>query len=480
MAQTSYSLLFVVTFGRHLSNRMKALVFFLAFPFAQIVPIFTLLESLRMPVLVRLLNRCGLRPSEYVEPASSQSDSLWTLLQRKYHAHAGFLLEALVEAIPQCSLQLAALVFGTLHDGAPGITPIAVWSIFMSLAVICSKGWLVAYSLHRPSFAFNCLCVAADVTCLFASIAWLTLQLAAGQTSAAASAAWLWCWLLASGVVIGVVGGFAATLFSISDDHLKARHPVHTGYTVSSILFELYIVRLLCWILSVLPCIVLLATVHLALLPTVAFKSLSSEHARHHTFFTALFNFVSEGVVASESAGIEVNAVSRGSEVNEAGRSAGELRHAEQEGGGCANSGGGRREKMSTSDNVGVGGLDGRKLKGSKEKVLHLQDMTSEAKDLEANRSRLKDRLRIANSIIEHAHADKDNLLSRLGALGAWPSEAARRAAVDEWARTLGGLAPPVEQCLHNPTESALTVQRGPPIADTSGDKTSNGLVVRW
>jgi hypothetical protein len=38
------------------------------------------------------------------------------------------------------------------------------------------KGWLAAYSLHRPSFVFNCIAVAADATGVFASAAWVALH----------------------------------------------------------------------------------------------------------------------------------------------------------------------------------------------------------------------------------------------------------------------------------------------------------------
>ena len=49
---------------------------------------------------------------------------------------------------------------------------IDVISILLSLTVICSKGWLAAYSLHRPTFVFNSIAIAADVACLFAAAAW--------------------------------------------------------------------------------------------------------------------------------------------------------------------------------------------------------------------------------------------------------------------------------------------------------------------
>ena len=46
-------------------------------------------------------------------------------------------------------------------------------SILLSIGVIASKSWVVAYSSHAPTMAFNALCIVADVLSLFASIAWL-------------------------------------------------------------------------------------------------------------------------------------------------------------------------------------------------------------------------------------------------------------------------------------------------------------------
>merc|ERR1719326_1197724 len=115
------------------------------------------------------MRSAGLRPTERAQAASADTDSLWVLLQRKYHAHAGFLVEALVEAIPQCALQTAAVVL------ARESSALNVFSILLSLSVIGSKGWLAAYSMHRPTFAFNSLCIATDVAGCFATSAWMAI-----------------------------------------------------------------------------------------------------------------------------------------------------------------------------------------------------------------------------------------------------------------------------------------------------------------
>merc|ERR1719262_2171703 len=77
------------------------------------------------------------------------------------------------------------------------------------------------------------------------------------------------------------------------DDHLKGRDPSpDLGIAVDSTFFNIYVLRSCAWLLSILPCATLLMLLRLSLLPLLAFKSLSSEHATHHDFYTALFAFL--------------------------------------------------------------------------------------------------------------------------------------------------------------------------------------------
>lgn len=330
LAQASYAFLFVATYGAELSNRRKVYSFLLALPFAQAVPVFTLIESFHFNFISNGLRSFGLRPTGSPAPAprpctgggGGTEDSLWVLVQRKYHAHAGFLAEALLEALPQCALQVSAAV----HAGESSW--LNILSILFSLAVIASKGWLAAYSLHRPTFIFNSLCIAADVAGCFATASWLAIwQLSAATATAtvvnatntsfnattsiatwttltegplpqiiapgaAQLSAW-WVSLVGAAIICGVAGSFGTVIFSMADDHLKALDPsIDTGISVDSVAFNIWWLRSCAWTLSLLPCATLLVLLHLSLLPLLAFKSLSSEHATYHTFFVALFSFL--------------------------------------------------------------------------------------------------------------------------------------------------------------------------------------------
>ena len=98
---------------------------------------------------------------------------------------------------------------------------INVFSILMSIVVVASKGYLVAYSLHRPTFAFNYTCIAADAFNLFATATWLFVLV--GGSGSSLEAHPLWWWPAIVGMASCAVGGFGLLTFSMFDDHLKVR-----------------------------------------------------------------------------------------------------------------------------------------------------------------------------------------------------------------------------------------------------------------
>merc|ERR1719461_829598 len=78
-----------------------------------------------------------------------------------------FLVEAFVEAVPQCILQTVAVI--TIGRA----TSLNILSILISIIVIASKSFLVSYSISRPTFVFNLFCITADIFGLFATATWL-------------------------------------------------------------------------------------------------------------------------------------------------------------------------------------------------------------------------------------------------------------------------------------------------------------------
>lgn len=305
-AQFSYCFLFVSTWGKHLSPGLKVLVFLSVLPIGQLIPFFTWIETFRFSWLDRALVRAGLQPTacggtardmERVEDEQHASgDILWGYIQNKYQAHAGFLAEALAEAIPQCILQTIAII----TTGQPSL--LFIVSITISICVISSKGYLISYSIHRPTFIFNFLCIAADCFGLFATCTWLFGRHDGGITDSFSSkeaslpedfleATWLV--LFVAGCFLLVLGGLCLVVFSMLDDHLKTFNERMWGhFDIDHVVFDLYVVRILAWVVSVIPVCVVFLTSKLTLIPVCLFNSLDPEHAHHYQFYSSLFKFL--------------------------------------------------------------------------------------------------------------------------------------------------------------------------------------------
>jgi hypothetical protein len=143
-AQLTYAFLFTGTWASKHKTAGKLCVFLCVLPFGQLIPIFTWIESFRIPAIDAFLEGLSLTPTgkaaSVPETAAetSEADGLWGYIQKKYTSHAGFLAEAFVEAIPQAVLQLVAVLV---------VNDTSVVNIFSILMVSCSK-CLHMYALH--------------------------------------------------------------------------------------------------------------------------------------------------------------------------------------------------------------------------------------------------------------------------------------------------------------------------------------------
>jgi hypothetical protein len=61
----------------------------------------------------------------------------------------GFLVESVVEAVPQSILQMVAMVV------SGQVSAISVFSVVTSMVSVASHGLMVSYSIDRPTFVFN-------------------------------------------------------------------------------------------------------------------------------------------------------------------------------------------------------------------------------------------------------------------------------------------------------------------------------------
>lgn len=308
IAQLSYSFLFVATWGKNLNPGYKMLTFLLILPFGQLVPFFTWIESFHFTNLDNFIKWTGLTPTSESEEStnnqqnnpelSGNNDMLWDYIQHKYQSHAGFVAEALAEAIPQCILQTIALI----TQSSDNISPVIVLSILMSICVISSKGYLISYSIHRPTFIFNFICIIADCFNLFATCSWLfqhdIINIAYHQDlfyidSSIINQLWIYFFLV--GCFFLVVGGLGLTVFSMIDDHLKLSFPTLWVIGPNETIypwFHFYLVRTIAWFLAIIPVCVVFLTTKLTLIPILVFHSLDPEHALHWNFYLTLYNFL--------------------------------------------------------------------------------------------------------------------------------------------------------------------------------------------
>lgn len=285
LAQLSYAFLFAATFAGHRSAKFRSATFLAVLPLAQLVPLFAWLEALRLPAVDRRLEALGLQPTAgpQASGAADVGDSLWSFLQAKYQSHAGFLVEAFVEAVPQAVLQ--TVFAATVRQG----TALNAASVGISVFTVASKGYLVSYALDYATFFFNFGCIIADCLGLFAIVTTIALRGLDGILAPTLAAISL------SGLVLSVVAGHSALWFSILDDHLKLRDPKKwpSGVRgVSSVFFDLYVVRLAAWFLAIVPCVVLFMGARLSLLPVCVLRSVDPDLVRHARFFRSLASFL--------------------------------------------------------------------------------------------------------------------------------------------------------------------------------------------
>jgi hypothetical protein len=79
----------------------------------------------------------------------------------------GFFIEALVYALPQGLLQTFILV-----ASRKPASWLLVSSIFFNVFAVVSKSYILAFSVHGPTFLFNTLAITSDVAGLFALFFW--------------------------------------------------------------------------------------------------------------------------------------------------------------------------------------------------------------------------------------------------------------------------------------------------------------------
>jgi hypothetical protein len=264
--------------------------FFVAvLPISQLVPIFTWVETLRLPPVDHALKRLGLE----IDASADVDNSLKGFIESKLRSHAGFFVEAFIEAIPQAVLTTAFIV-----QRGRG-SSVAVLSVVISIVTIASKTYLLSYAVDGVTFAFNFLCTVGDCFGLFATVSILALH------GFSATLAPTMIVVLASAASSMLLLIFFACVHDIMDEHLIARNAgewrrqcPHKARDKSQVFFELYVKNFLMVILLPVPCAALIASVRLSILSwltRVYFAQVADGDPQHLQFFRSLFRFMRGG-----------------------------------------------------------------------------------------------------------------------------------------------------------------------------------------
>lgn len=301
IAQNAYALLFVASFGQNISTSRGCIkVYLTALPFSQFVPLFQWIESFHFQAVDSMLHALKLSPSlreNAPSPSLADDYALWSYANSKFKSNIGFLLESVVEAIPQAAVQTWVVVTYGEAD------LLVVISILMSVFVVASKGYMLSYSVHAATFIFNAVCIVADVTGLFAALVWMFSSCTANSLASPDPFRLytLWINLAEIAVVLISTSGLALAIFANMDDHLKLSlsssdriQDVTIKLRTDNVYFDIWLVRTVTWAIAILPVSVIAISLKTSALPLFYFKSVEPAHFAFPEVYHELFTYVNK------------------------------------------------------------------------------------------------------------------------------------------------------------------------------------------
>ena len=284
LAQLSFAFLFTVehTNSRHRPHD-KVVVFFCVLPVAQFVPILSYVTAtFNVKRWDNFLKKYGLEREQLHRP---ELPTKWEQMQAKVFSHRGFILEAFTEAIPQCGLQVVA----ALSDSMSAIGAI---SILLSIGVVASKSWAVAYSPHSPTMIFNALTMVADTFCFFGTLVWLFVVPASAPWSGSFRGWMVSFFGLAIGA--GAAAALSFVIFSTLDETVQRRRCHKTFWIAPGL-------QPLMYVLGIVPVTVVFLLLRWTLLP-ICLNTIGQEETEHAQYVEQLLRYIDEGTWPGPSA----------------------------------------------------------------------------------------------------------------------------------------------------------------------------------
>jgi hypothetical protein len=303
IAQLCYSCLFLALYDDAGSIWQKIIQFCMIFPIAQAVPAIIWLQSFNFAWLDKLFRLLKLRVHKPPATPSVQPNKLKAFINRKLLTSGGFLVESVVESIPQCLLQMVAIV--TL--GFSQLSTLQLVSFLLSLISIASKSVVGSYSFHYPTFIFNIFCFITDLFAVFCLVSWLFLPITPEISHLAPLNS---LWYIKETILISIILTFLLSLavMAIADG-------IHSGVIHwRNLLQRSFHVKVLgsaaicmAGLLLAGPFLCFIEATKFALLPLLLCQPIEQKFARFYSYYVHLFDFLYSRNDYSTHGAIKIN-----------------------------------------------------------------------------------------------------------------------------------------------------------------------------
>jgi len=276
--------------------RAMLLCFFAILPFGQLVPLIVWIGSFKFPWFDTICNKLGLQVRNDVQNETLQTDDpLSNYISKKMVMHGGFVIESIVESVPQSILQMVAIVL------TRQVNLISVVSLVISIVSVSSRGLMVSFSIHRPTFVFNFACFVCDVFRVFCVVSWLFFATPSSfskhifflSNAVDDPFTFVWWWKEVIVVCMAFLGDVLA-FFSVVEMFWKDHRAARERGVWKSTLADLCLVCLitLFGLIVFVPALIVLEAMILSALPIIVFNSLSSDKADYAQAYKQLFAWI--------------------------------------------------------------------------------------------------------------------------------------------------------------------------------------------
>ena len=97
---------------------------------------------------VRYLNDIEFDENSFNKGQIKMNDPFSNFIRSKLISHFGFIIEAVIESIPQSIVQMIYLI---MYHSTSQFSTLNIVSIVLSMTVVSSKGTLLSYSIYRKA-----------------------------------------------------------------------------------------------------------------------------------------------------------------------------------------------------------------------------------------------------------------------------------------------------------------------------------------